>query len=313
VHATRPEPGGTAPLAGTCFGFDVRSPLAFRYLRAGGGTDEIEVTTTAGEPDDPGELILEWKATDEFPLAYRLHRSGREYRLWMADSGWFAAAPDRGRITVPETPNAVRREERLWGIPAMLSFFARGDLALHAAAVEVDGRALLLAAPRTFGKTTLAAAFHAAGYRLLAEDTSCLRLDAAGIRVVPGPAMLRLRLDVADALRLPDVEAVGAPDDRVHYAVRPERRGDCTPVPLAGVVVLRGDAPETRLAATPEVDAVRDLWSLSWHLPTPDDRARAFTGVADLTRQVPVWDLERPVRIEELSATVNVLVDRLQR
>ena len=177
---------------------------------------------------------------------------------------------------------------------------------------EVDGRALLLAAPRTFGKTTLAAGFHAAGHRLLAEDTSCLRPRAQGIELVPGPAMLRLRLDVAAELQLPDVEALGGPDDRVHYAVRPERRGDCTPVPVAGIVFLRGDAREMRLAPTPDVDAVRDLWSLSWHLPTSDDRARAFGGVADLAREVPVWGLERPVRIEDLSATVDFLVDRLQ-
>ena len=71
----------------------------------------------------------------------------------------------------------------------MLCFRARGDTALHAAAVEVDGQAVVLGAPGTFGKTTLAAAFHAAGHRLLSEDTTCIRgVRGAACRARTGDA-----------------------------------------------------------------------------------------------------------------------------
>ena len=142
-------------------------------------------------------------------------------------------------MTLPDTENVVRREERLWSIPAMLCFLARGDAALHAAAVEVDGQAVVLAAPGSFGKTTLAAAFHAAGHRLLSEDTTCIRGAEAPL-VVPGPAMLRLRHDVAEQLEIPNATPVGTvEDDRVHLALDPAVRGDCSPVPLRAIVLLR--------------------------------------------------------------------------
>ncbi|MCJ7738930.1 MAG: hypothetical protein MUQ10_16710, partial [Anaerolineae bacterium] len=44
------------------------------------------------------------------------------------------------------------------------------------------------------------------GYRVLAEDVACVRLEEAAV-VIPGPALLRLRRDVADRLELRGVRA----------------------------------------------------------------------------------------------------------
>src|SRR5207244_12530639 len=83
--------------------------------------------------------------------------------------------------------------ERLrWGIPAALRCMHRGDLPLHAAAVEVESRALVLAAPGWHGKTTLALAFQRHGYRVLTEDLACCSL-ASTPKLLPGPALLRVR------------------------------------------------------------------------------------------------------------------------
>ena len=60
---------------------------------------------------------------------------------------------DAPLLTMPLGVEPVRREERLWGIPAALALIRRGDVAVHAAAVEIDGRALLFAGPGRFGKT----------------------------------------------------------------------------------------------------------------------------------------------------------------
>ena len=54
----------------------------------------------------------------------------------------------------------------------------------------------------------MAAAFHRAGHRVLSEDTTCVRLGPEQA-VVPGPAMLRVRHDVAAELELPSVRRVG--------------------------------------------------------------------------------------------------------
>jgi hypothetical protein len=295
----------TAPL-GTCFGFEVRSTLPFAYLRAGFG-DPLEVTAPAAEGTAPGdELLIEWRSTPELPPEARLYSDGRAFRLWIGDGGWFWVEPKKGRIEVPGD-GGLRREERLWAMPALLCFRARGDLPLHAAAVETEGSALLVAAPRTYGKTTMAAAFHSAGHRVLSEDTTCLRI-APEPAVVPGPAMLRVRHAVAGSLELPNARRIGEDADRVHYAL--DERGDCTPVPLRAVVFLERSEGPAELEPVDQPTAIRDLWALSFRLPTDEDIGHSFAGVVALASSVPIFRLRRPLRLEDLTEHVALVLSR---
>lgn len=292
---------------GTCYGYAIRSSLPFHYLRSGEG-EPIEIsleTSTVPEPSEPP--LLEWTPTPELPFDGRLHDVDDGYRLWVAAAGWFGIEPGAPRITVPFESDVVRREERIWGIPAALCFVGRGDLPLHAAAVEIDGKAVILGAPRTYGKTTLAAALAGAGYRLLSEDVTCIR-PAERPAVIPGPAMLRLRHDVAERLEVPNTTLLGDEDDRVHLAVDPALRGDCRPVPLAGIMLLRRAEHDVRVERAETAEAIRDLWSLSFRLPTSADRTLCFAAIVGLARSVPTWNLHRPLRFDELAATVDRVV-----
>jgi hypothetical protein len=293
--------------AGTCFGFRVESTLPFRYLRSGDG-EPLSVAEWEGPPEGrSGQLLVEWKT----PFRARLYEHDAAYRLWISRSGWFGVDPGAGRIGVP-SGDEVRREERLWGLPALLCFLARGDIPLHAAAVEVDGGAVLLAAPGTFGKTTLAAGFARAGHRLLNEDLTCLRA-ARQPSVVPGPAMLRLREDVAHRLQIPGAIPVGANGDRVHLALGNGHRGDSAPVPVRAIVLLEPSGKDAAPALSPvdPVEAIRDLFALSFRLPRDADRMRAFAGVADLVGAVPAWRLSYAHDLERLDEAVEAVVARV--
>lgn len=294
---------------GTCYGFAVRSDLPFQYLRSGDGPPLTVSAPAEVDEAEAGPVVLEWSPSARFPLHGRLHRHDGGFRLWIETWGWFTIDPESRRVAVPETPDVLRREERLWSVPAMLCFLARGDTPLHAAAVEVDGGAIVLAAPGTFGKTTLAAAFHVAGHRLLSEDTACVRTDGPP-SVVPGPAMLRLRPDMAARLDVPRATLLSEREDRVHMAVDPGFRGDCAPVPLRAIVMLRGEADHIELERAAPQDAIRNLFALSFQLPTDAERVRTFTAATELVRSVPVWNLRRPVTVEDLPAAVEELARR---
>lgn len=298
--------GTDGPTArGACYGYEVRSELSFRYLRSGGG-DPLEVAAAAAPEGPPGELLREW-TPPLFPSHVRLHADGGGYRLWIEDAGWFGVDPDVPRLLVPADGDPLRREERIWGLPVLLCFLARGDVPLHAACVEVDGRALLLAAPRKFGKTTLAAGFAAAGHRVLAEDLVCLR-PGAPPSVLPGPAMLRVRRDVADALEVSGARELGRDEDRVHLALEAPR-GTCDPVPVAGLALLKVGDTDPRLEPTDGAEAVRDLWALSFNLPSDEDRARCFRAVGELATATRTWNLTRRLRLDDLRPTVDRLVE----
>jgi len=296
------------PIRGTCFGFEVHSSLPFHYVRNGEGEAlEVSAPSKTGHGDQ-ARLLCEWVLTGETPFQARLYGDGVLYRLWIEGSGWFVIDPQAPSISLPEQgpegESVVRREERLWGIPALLCFHGRGDLALHAAAVEVEGEAVLLAAPRTFGKTTLAAGFARAGHRLLSEDL-CRVVLSSTPSVVPGPAMLRLRRDVGERLEIPIAERFDLRDDRVHLALDGGRRGDCRPVPIRAVVFLGPSNDGFGLERVDEAEAVRNLYVLTSRPGGERDCARAFAGVADLTGSVPVWSVSYPLGLDKLEGTVE--------
>jgi hypothetical protein len=291
---------------GACFGFGVESALALRYLRPGGGR-ALTVVEASAPLASRGELLVTWEARPG-RLGARLYGDDRGYALDVDIVGWFGVDRDGTVITVPDRGDPVRREERLWGVPAMLCFLARGDLPVHAAAVEVDGAALLIAAPSRAGKTTLAAAFARAGHPVLTEDLACCKL-AGEPSLLPGPAMLRLRRDVAHAVPIPGAEVVGQDDDRLHLALTGAAGADAAPRRIAGIVFLRV-ADRCDVTPAPPARAARDLWALSFKLPTDADRARAFAGLVDLVGAVPVWDVTRTAdlaQVDEVVARVSAL------
>jgi hypothetical protein len=297
---------------GGCFDFAVGSGIPFRYLRAG-GTDPLEVVEQRSSPDAPtGDPLIEWRPRADHPFHARLHAGGEGYRFWVDGLGTYDVRPGGAlpRIVVPAGADPIGREERLWGIPAVLCFLARGDHSLHAGSVDLGGRAVAFGAPGRYGKTTLAAAFVAAGHRLLAEDSTCVRTTGAGASAVPGPAMLRVRRDTFEHLAVPGATVIARDDDRVHLSLDLERRGTCDPVPLAGVVLLRAWEEDTcRLEPVSTDDAIPDLWALSFHPPTDDGRAACFDRIAALVAAVPVWNLYRPLRYDRLPQVIDLIAE----
>ena len=290
-----------ARIRGTCFGFEIISALPFRFLRSGAGTP-LEIRALSSPGIAPyGRLVQEWAARPGRSLHARLFKEADRYLLWLETEELFIVEPEIPRITVPESDDPIRGEAILWGIPASILLLHYGHLPLHAAAVEVGGAAILLAAPGGFGKTTLAASFHGAGYRLLSEDIACI-LPRLPLSVIPGPAMLRVRTDVIDHLTLAQGEIVSRSETRVTLALDHTARGGSEPVPIRAVVFLRA-GERVEIAPVTLAAGIADLWALSQRDPDPDALARCFQGVVSLANQVPMWNLYRPMKFDALEET----------
>ena len=70
-----------------------------------------------------------------------------------------------------------------WGLNWCFSTQYHRHLVIHGAAIEKNGRALIMPAPPGSGKSTLCAALVARGWRLLSDELSLIKLDA--LQVVP--------------------------------------------------------------------------------------------------------------------------------
>ena len=294
-------------MAGVVFGYEVDSELAPIYLRGGAG-DPLAVLEVDLGSESAGEPVLEWRPRPGNPFQARLHGVPDRYGVWIDGVGGFGVEPDAPRISVPPSRETVRREERLWGVPAALCFSRRGDVPLHASAVEVDGRALVFCGPGRFGKTTLATAFLRRGYRVLSEDLACVRHTERGPAILPGPAMLRVRPDVAELLGpLEGTREVLRHDERVHLAMEDRLRESGDPVPLAGILILKRGLPDITLYRVEPERFLPELFSVSFNLPSDVERVRSFSGVVDLAGSAPLWLLDRPLEF----ATLDEVVDRV--
>ena len=176
---------------------------------------------------------------------------------------------------MPDAAEAVKREERCGAFPAILCFLARGDLQLHSAAVEIDGGAVVIAAPQIHGKTTFAAMCHNAGFRILSEDATCIR-DLTSPHVIPGPAVLRLRRATAERIEITGAREVTERDHRL--ISRSIRNGGATVARFPSVRsscsarARPASASNDRNPLTPSAD----LWPLSFNLPRRPIEHAAF-------------------------------------
>ncbi len=293
--------------APSLFGFSIESDLSFRFLREGGGRETLRVSLGDANAERPREgLIIEWPLQgDLHEVTASLYEVPGGFEYWTTDAGRFLVNVAQGRIELPPIADEILREQRMNGLPMALAFTHRGDFALHAAAVEVDGGAILLAAPSRFGKTTLAMAFHERGFSMLAEDLICCRPGTH--EAFPGPAVIRLRPDVYAATPAPGLVEIAKRPDRIFLAPEPGRRGSAGPRPIRGIVFLR-EGEEVSVTEASPVEALRDLWHLNFRLPSAEAREYSFRALTALVSEVPIWNLHRPFRLDELGATVDAIV-----
>lgn len=293
------------------FGFEIASDCPLKFLRAGGGTERLEIAV-APEPRRRPEIapMYEWLLSGPIPdTKATLYRTDRGYEFWATDAGGYRIDFESGSIEVPHDGDAILREQRLWGVPTILTFMHRGDLPLHAAAVEVgNGRAVLLAAPQRFGKTTLAMAFHRHGYRVLSEDIACCRL-APTPHLLPGPAVMRIRPDVYTGEAPPGTHLIVARPDRVFLGLDDDRKGGSGPIPLAGIVFLRESGGEVRMEEVRGQTALADLWALNFKIESDEGRSNSFQQLTRLAGAISAWNLYRPLRLESLEPTVSRIVE----
>jgi len=280
------------------YGFEVKSDFPCQRLNSAAGTRGELVIEAAVEPLVPpaGEPAGELVGADgkRWYASYELDDG--DCLLQMPPTGSFLLAPARGRITVEPTDGDVELLEHRLASSAICTLLSlRGDLALHAAAVESDGRAIVFCGPSLRGKSTLAQALGEAGCRVLGEDGIAIELGEAGPVAHPGARGVRMRGPGGGQQRPVLVEDPGA--------------GEPGPSPVAAVVLLGERGPE--FAIEPLVPA-RALALLTPHLIHSGGRgsiAAAFQRLASLLGAVPALQISLPDDLGALPETCQRFLD----
>ena len=221
-------------------------------------------------------------------------------RLYLGD-GDLLVSPDLAQARLTTNPARPLSLDGAFGYALAHAFLQKGGLVIHAAAVELEGTALLVIGPARSGKSTLTAALLACGGRVVSDDALLLGLDpggrfrVAGLRpylqfrrgtpsLLDGPLQERLQRHVIDGEARWRLYRDRAPTRFLDIAA-PQRLLLLTPDP-GGSTTL--DAPESRAGALLEVSAASlfkfgPLYTLSPTLAT-----RAFHALSRLCNDLPV-------------------------
>lgn len=294
----------------TVFGFELDSPFPLQTARFGTGS-ALRIVSTRKLSPGVGAPLLSWTADANNPLDATLRDDGAGgFVLEIGDAGNYQVRPDEGIIRIPPSTPDPLREIRLMGLPLLLCFLKRGDLSLHAAAVEGPNGAILIAAPGRHGKTSLAAAFMKLGCRLLTEDLCCISPGPIPM-ILPGPASLRVRPDMAQfVLPIPSMVEIGTLDERL--VLTSDNPGNCDPVPVGAILLLKDFGDHLSVEPSPALDRLPDLWLLSLHLPSEADRTRKFGQLVDLLNTVPAWDVIQSDDRSELERSAESILATLR-
>ena len=212
----------SASMGATLYGYAVESDVPLPRARSGPATrGTIRVRATDERLLERAGRLMRYD-----PNLWALARTEGGLLIWCPGTGSYHADVASGVVEVhPDERHEGLLEHRLACLVVPLMLAERGDLALHAAVLARDGRAVAFCGASMRGKSTIAAELGARGYALLGDDSAVLSLAGDdGIVVWPGPSGSRLRRPGELMLR------------RLVHAGN--GLADTGPVPLAAVVEL---------------------------------------------------------------------------
>ncbi len=290
------------------FGWRVRSALPLPDLvpwRGDGRAPDLIVEIGAVPPLDP--------QLRSFSPAVQIGPNGVRVAIPAVATYWVEAG--RRVIVEPVLPeDAPDIRVFLLGTVLAILCFQRGLLPLHASAIDIGGRVLLLSGVSGAGKSTLAAAFSARGYRLLSDDLCALEVEEGQpLRVLPAFPRVKLWRDSATQLQVPIDGLERSREELEKYHV-PLAAAQFQPeaLPPAHIVLLRTER-------APELPPPRHLIGLEalrrhdlvhrWRIGSAlGYQALIFKAMARLIKAVPVMEVARSETLADLPA----LVDRVR-
>lgn len=186
-----------------------------------------------------------------------------------------------------------------------------GATALHAAALAIDGGALLLLGASGAGKSTLSAALGHAGWKVLSDDIAILWNEAAP-EVAPSTIGVCVWPDSRAALGLPDAVCTPMPGygDKMRFV--PGGGEDAASVPIRGIVFLaRSDieAPVLEHLSSGEglIRAAQQRIRFNPGDVPEGETVRTFESLGAMVRSTPCHRLSYPSAYQALPRVAEAL------
>jgi hypothetical protein len=242
---------------------------------------------------------------------HRIRRPANEVLVSVPDVGWFLVRGGH-EIVIQPCPNADMGQVKdvLLGRAMACLLRQLGWLTLHASGVLIDEMAVLFVGPSGAGKSTTAAAFHARGHKIVADDVAAVRTIAGKSAVRPAWSYLRL---LANSLTVLEGQAMASERQGDKYRFDLGKNTLLHPFTLKSIYFLsRGS--ELRLEAVREMDAIRLLSENTLFCRArqlPEVIAGHLSECASLASTVKIRRLTRRRSLDDLPQLVRLVEEDL--
>lgn len=133
------------------------------------------------------------------PMALQL--SPEEAVIYLKDTGLFLVQGGNRITIIPAAEASLRRiQTALVGTVMAILLYQRGLLVLHASVVNINGGAVVFLGNSGEGKSSIAAALHTQGYRIITDDVAPVTLDQGTAKVASSFPQIKLSREVAKVL-----------------------------------------------------------------------------------------------------------------
>jgi hypothetical protein len=228
----------------------------------------------------------------------------------------FVVSADGRRVDARALSRGAAEMFQTYALGHVLSFalLKLGLEPFHATALVAEGEAVAFLGNSGYGKSSLAAAFLQASYKLLTDDLLILK-DQAGLFLgQPGPPRIKLFAHVAQRfLGRSDGVRMNPESEKLVFALDAEQAA-LAPSPLRAIYVLRSPAGQSSarkitirtLRARQAVMAlIRNTFNAV--VRDPDRLKRQFRAAAQIAERVPVRALSYPRDLSLLPSVVQAV------
>jgi len=231
------------------------------------------------------------------------------FLFWKNEASCFIR--DGKEIIIDPWPGVDDRVLRLiiLGPALAILLHQRGQLALHAATVEVDGKAVAFMGAPGCGKSALAAMLYRRGHTMMADDLTAIQFNGTGIPfVIPGFPQLKLWPEVISALgdnpeSLPRIEPG---TEKRSYRIT-DGFSQKT-LPLVRIYILNENSNNEIVRLAPQ-RALLELMRHSYRASFLKwiGAERHLSQCASLINKVPIKQLNRPPLISGLHDVARIV------
>jgi hypothetical protein len=217
-------------------------------------------------------------------------------------------------IVVDPLPSMDEQVTRLFLLGSALGVLIhqRGLLTLHASAVALNGGAVVFMGESGWGKSTTAAALHARGHNVLADDLVALDMSSTGApTVLSGFPRLKLSPEPAAALGhdLEKLSVFHPEDERRDCGVRFQP----TSLPLVCIYVLGAGSRQTIELLRPQeafVELVHHSYAI-YFLKNAGATPAHFRQCARLAGVFPIYRLNRQLALSALPGIARLVEEHV--